>query len=407
MVNEFKATFETLEGLSTKQLELSTENLARAEKRHVALLIAHIAEMSRRKAALECGYKNLFAYCVSRLKLSEGSVALRLQVANVSRRFPQLLVALAENRMSLTVAGHLAPHLREDNVDQLLGDCAGMTKREVEEYLVRLQPKPVFHPSIRKRPSSRKEKEKVSSEAQQETLRENQPANEPCPAPSAQDTTAQRPPSASSNLLQPARPDAYNFRFSADGSFKDKFERLAEVLGVENPLKNMAAVFEKALDISLDRKDPKRKLERRIERQRRRSAAREKSRPDEVATKGARPRVEQVEEIQDKEEAPSRYVPSQVRERVFARAGYQCQYRASDGTRCSSRTGLEIEHERPFALYRSHDERFLRALCHQHNALQAERVYGAGYIQAKIEQRKRQVAYRGRAPNSFTRDSFS
>ena len=42
-----------------------------------------------------------------RLNLSEGSVALRLKVANVSRRFPQLLVSLAENRLSLTVAGKL------------------------------------------------------------------------------------------------------------------------------------------------------------------------------------------------------------------------------------------------------------------------------------------------------------
>ena len=75
------------------------------------------------------------------------------------------------------------------------------------------------------------------------------------------------------------------------------------------------------------------------------------------------------------------------------------------GLICSEVFGFE--HERPFALYRSHDERFLRALCHQHNALQAERVYGAGYIQAKIEQRKRQVAYRGRAPNLFTIDIFN
>ena len=47
-------------GLSTEELDSSTERLVRAEKRNVALVIAHIAEMSRRKGHLERGYKNLF-----------------------------------------------------------------------------------------------------------------------------------------------------------------------------------------------------------------------------------------------------------------------------------------------------------------------------------------------------------
>jgi hypothetical protein len=264
MVKKFKTYFESLERLSTKALDRAAVQLVRAEKRNVALLIAHIAEMSRRKAGLECGYKNLFEYGVKRLNLSEGSVALRLQVANVCRRFPQLLVSLAENRLSLTVAGKLAPHLCEDNVEKLLAECAGMTKREVDEYLVALKPKPVFNPSIRKQPSP--ESEKARPEAQQS------------PALSAADTPSRRPPSASPNLLEPASPDLFNFRFAAGGDFKKKFERLAEVLGVENPQKNMAEVFERAVEISLEKKAPERKLERRLERKRRQSESTKKSR---------------------------------------------------------------------------------------------------------------------------------
>ena len=51
---------------------------------------------------------------------------------------------------------------------------------------------------------------------------------------------------------------------------------------------------------------------------------------------------------------------------------------APDGTRCAARTGLEIDHERPFAIYRSHEEHHL-----------AERVYGAEFIRAKIDAKKR------------------
>ena len=339
-----KSYFETLEELSTEALDRSAEKLVRAEKRNVALVIAHIAEMSRRKGYLERGYKNLFAYCTERLNLSEGSVARRMQAANVSKRFPQLLVALAENRISLTVAGLLATHLREENVERFLSDCAGMAKREVEEHLVALRPKPVFAPAIRKAPST------------------TTPPREPSPSPLVRPT-----PRVSPTILEPARPDVFNFRFAADRQFKEKFERLAEVLGVENPPLHMTEIMEKVLDIALDKKDLSRKRARRLARQ---VKTGEKSRPGEISAK-------------------SRYIPLEVRERVHERAGYRCEYRGPDGTRCRSRTGLQIEHLRPFAIFRSHDERFLGLLCPPHNRLAAEHVYGAEFIQQKIEKRRK------------------
>lgn len=371
MVERFKAYFERLQRLSNEDLDRSAEKLVLCEKRDVALLIAHLAEISRRKVELERGYRNLFDYCVRRLNLSEGSVALRLQVANVSRRFPQILVALAENRVSLTVAGMLAPHLSEENVESLLSDCAGMTKRAAEEYLVAIRPKPVFTPSIRMQPNPAGNIEAFRSQPPPATAAPSEPA----PTAPEVENSRQEPKRSTPPLLAPARPDQFNFRFAADRQFKEKFERLAEVLGVENPLVHMAEVLERALDTALDQKDPKRKRERRLERERKRNAPDGTSRPDEILK-------EEPEE--------SRYVSSAVQERVHERAGYQCEYRSPDGRRCSSRTGLEIEHERPFAIFRNHDERFLRVLCKRHNRLRAEQVYGARLIQAKIDEARRQ-----------------
>ncbi|MGH9321140.1 MAG: hypothetical protein ACRD21_12070 [Vicinamibacteria bacterium] len=365
MIEKFRTYVETLEGLSTEELDRSVEKLVRAEKRNVALVIAHIAEMSRRKGALERGFRNLFDYCVRRLNLSEGSVALRLQVANVSRRFPQLLVALAENRVSLTVAGLLAPHLTEENVEKLLAECAGMTKREVEEHLVALRPRPVFTPSIRKTPSPGLEIQRFPPSPVV-----SQTASVPAAPPVPETPNPRLFPRPSPSILQPATPTQYNFRFAAGREFKDKFERLAEVLGVENPLAHMAEILERAVDIALDQKDLKRKLERRKGRQSRRKGEVSKSRPDEI--------------LPTTEHAASRYLPSEVQERVHARAGHQCEFRGPDGTRCRARTGLEIEHEKPFALHRSHEERFLRLYCRGHNRLSAERVYGVEFIQGKI-----------------------
>ncbi len=52
----------SLEGLSTLELSRSAEKLVSFERRNVAALIAHLAEISRRKGHLELGYKSLFQY---------------------------------------------------------------------------------------------------------------------------------------------------------------------------------------------------------------------------------------------------------------------------------------------------------------------------------------------------------
>ena len=58
MLERFKNYFGKLECLSDGELDRSAEKLVCAEKQNVAQLIAHIAEMSRRKVALELGYKS-------------------------------------------------------------------------------------------------------------------------------------------------------------------------------------------------------------------------------------------------------------------------------------------------------------------------------------------------------------
>jgi hypothetical protein len=129
----------------------------------------------------------------------------------------------------------------------------------------------------------------------------------------------------------------------------------------------MAQVLERALDVALDHKDPKKKRERRL-------AKKEKSRPDEIL--GPKP-------------VASRYIPAAVRERVHERGEYRCEFRATDGTRCTARAGLQIEHDRPFAIFRTHDERVLKILCARHNLFRAEQVYGTSFIRTRIEEARR------------------
>ena len=113
------------------------------------------------------GYKSSFHYCVERLHLSEW-------------------------------LGRIAHPRRE---------C-----KAVLEYLVHIEPKPVFEPSIRRRPDRPMPVEAVSAER-------------PAPPPRELTMSARQLSPSSPNILQPARPTVFNFRFSADRSFKDKFER--------------------------------------------------------------------------------------------------------------------------------------------------------------------------------------
>ncbi len=99
---------EQIHKLSSSQLKRQTDLLAKQEHLQVARLIAHLAEVSLRRLHLDLGYRSLFEYCVKRLGLSEGCTALRIQVCRVCRRHPMILDALAEQRISLTVAGKLA-----------------------------------------------------------------------------------------------------------------------------------------------------------------------------------------------------------------------------------------------------------------------------------------------------------
>ncbi len=183
--------------------------------------------------------------------------------------------------------------------------------------------------------------------------------------------------------VEVASPGVYNFRFSAGKEFKGKFERLAEVLGIEGAVRRMPEILEKALDLALQKKDPQKKLERR----KKREATRSKTRLDEAA--GSKTRLDEAAGAKKREgHERSRYTPSSVREHHIEGAGYQCEYTGPDGVRCTARTRLEIDHIDPVGKGGSSGEENLRVFCRGHNLLLAEREFGEEFMRGKIEGRK-------------------
>ena len=73
---------------------------------------------------------------------------------------------------------------------------------------------------------------------------------------------------------------------------------------------------------------------------------------------------------------------------MLERAGYRCEFHSPEGKRCTQRTNLEMDHERAFSKYQSHDERYLRVLCQRHNLFSAEEEFGVEFVREKIAARR-------------------
>jgi 5-methylcytosine-specific restriction endonuclease McrA len=83
----------------------------------------------------------------------------------------------------------------------------------------------------------------------------------------------------------------------------------------------------------------------------------------------------------DDQTKPTRYIPDEVRDAVWARDGGQCTFVAPDGTQCRCRKGLEVDHIHPFANHGGSEFSNLKLLCGGHNRFAAERAMGKHVMQ--------------------------
>src|SRR6188768_2058331 len=89
--------------LSDADLLSGLHGLLRACRQTTAQIIAHLGEVEARRLHLLAGHGSMFAYCVSRLGMSEDEACRRIDVARLARRFPLLLERLAGDQLSLSV----------------------------------------------------------------------------------------------------------------------------------------------------------------------------------------------------------------------------------------------------------------------------------------------------------------
>jgi len=218
--------------------------------------------------------------------------------------------------------------------EEVLARATHKSKRQLEDLVAELAPKPDVPPTIRKRPKPKapSESSKASDESREEP-RKNEPTTVGPAAPEKRPT------------VSPLSPARYQVNFTASAELRDKLERLEALI----PGSDIASVIDVAVSEKLERLEAKR------------------------FGKTNRPRTK----VEDADTSPGvRGIAAAVKRFVWERDGGQCTFVTPDGKRCPERHRLEYHHDKPYGRGGDRNANNLRLMCKCHNLYMAELDFG-------------------------------
>jgi hypothetical protein len=398
-------------------------------RRTEADLVAHIGEVDARRLYAREAAPSMFAYCTQRLHLSDAEAYLRIAAARASREHPVLLEMLADGRLHLTAVAKLAPHLTPENRESLLARATHKSKREIEELIAELAPRPDVPEVVGKLPACRVVTPPAPSGAL--SLRAAIPGAVPVsvrdhrvastvelrpdavaghPLERRMDGVAMDPNGAEGDrmelhpdavatanaelrpdavagppapgharppVVEPLAPARYKIQFTASAELRDKLERLRALMRSSVPDGDLAVVIEQAVAEKLERLEST-------------HLARTKTPERTLLAHSAAPSPSGLSPSTGRSPlsaarcAPSggsrspvtRHIPAAVKRAVYERDGGQCRYVDGRGRRCTARGGLEFHHRHPFGHGGDHSVENVALVCHAHNDHLAEVDYG-------------------------------
>ena len=299
-----------MKSISDDELLRRLTELLGQSRRVESELVAHIREVDERRLYAREASASMFAYCTEVLNLSESEAYLRIAVARASRKHPMLLTMLGGGRLHLSGIAKLAPHLTEANRKTLLSRAAHKSKREIEELVAEVSPKPDVAAGMRKVPVHRRK-------IQPRPGLELRPDGVAPPSAPAQPV----PPA----VVEPLAPARYKVQFTASAELHDKLNRLRALMRSSVPDGDLAAIIEEAVTEKLERLESKRFAKTKTPRR----------------------------SLEHSDTSPSsRYIPAAVKRTVRERDGNQCTFVNANGKRCLERHRLEFHHDRRLASFR-------------------------------------------------------
>ena len=383
-----------LRALDDRQLIGSLEDLVARSRRIGAGLIAHLAEMERRKLYLELGYPSLYAFCLEALRLSEDVAAKRLRAARVVREHPLALEMLADGRVHVSALVQLAPRLTPGDARELLEAASGKSCAEVRQLLAERFPAVDVPTSVRRKAPVQRDAPAAALALPDSKRVAGPPAetgkatgSPSAPLQGGQGLELTAPPDR--GRVEPLSRERYAVRFTASASLVGKLEELQAVLAHTVRGGDLGQMLELAVDALLD--------------QRRKRRFGTTDGPRELAADGPGPQPLPVTAPPEAPEAEtastgpatpargperSRHVPMAIRRAVYERDGARCAYVGSDGRRCGAQD-VELDHVHPYARGGRHTVAGLRLLCRRHNQHAARKAFGDHAVEASIARARR------------------
>jgi 5-methylcytosine-specific restriction endonuclease McrA len=303
--------------------------------------VSALAELDARRLYLGQGCSSMFTYCTQVLHLAEHAAFNRIEVARATRRYPVILELLADGRIHLSAVRLLAPHLTEANHDSVLREASHKSKRDVEQLVARLLPRPDAPSIVRKLPQ--RPAPEITTRASTNDTAATQPDVESAVAT----TSAPRP------KTKPLAPGRFKVQVTIGEDTYRKLRRVQDLLRHRLPSGDLEEVFDRALTLLLaDLENSK-------------IAATRRPRVSAAAVKC------------------SRHVPSHVRRLVWTRDGGRCRFEGSAG-RCTETGLLEFHHLIPYARGGPTTAENLELRCAAHNRYEAEQCFGL-FVREMVE----------------------
>ncbi len=256
---------------------------------------------------------------------------------------------LADGRLHLTAIAKLAPYLTLENREALLKRAARKSRREIEELVAELSPRPDAPAVMRKLPDRRAGTAspalRLGPDAEAPSLRLRPEGGASVDRQLRPDGVGAREPA----VVEPLAPGRYRVQFTASAELHDKLERLRALMRSSVPDGDLAAIVEQAVTEKLQRLEARRFAQ----------------------TQAPRKTLSQSETS-----TTTRQIPAPVKRAVYARDGGRCRYEDEQGRRCTARQRLEFHHRRPFGHGGDHSFANISLACKCHNRHLAEVDYG-------------------------------
>lgn len=310
-----------LKNKSDETLLDDLKSLVSKERELVTEILHYLKEVEDRRLYLERGFSSLYDFATKELGYSEGAAHRRIAAMRLIKEIPQVEEKLEKGKISLMVASQIQSFVRRENKkrkEEKKSPISKSEKLELIEVLEGTSARICEKKLLERAPEIALPKEKVRSISEEKTL----------------------------------------VQFVADKKLMNKIERLKWLLSHQNVEGRYDQLFEKVIDMALEKLDPEKRRERRAKKAKK-GALGESSPPAlEVETR-------------------NRHIPQAIRDQVWTRDRGRCQYQAPvTGKKCESQYCLEIDHRKAYALGGGHQIENLQLLCRNHKQHKARKIFG-------------------------------